>query len=49
MMKYKDILAWYKDVKSDYDENVVNMDMPEGDWQVLEAEYYMLRGILKYD
>ncbi len=49
MMKYKEILVWYKDTKQYYDENVDNNDMPEGDFNVLEAEYEMLRGILGYD
>lgn len=49
MMKYKEILKWYQDAKLYYDESVDNMDMPEGDFNVLEAEYNMLRGILGYD
>jgi len=49
MMKYKEIYEWYKDVKSDYNDNVENNDMDEGDFNVLESEYNMLRAILGYD
>jgi len=49
MMKFKEIVTWYKDVKADYDTWVNNSDMPEGDFNVLESEYELLRTILGYD
>ena len=49
MMTHKQILVWNKDVKEQYDEQEKTNDMPEGDFNVLEAEYYMLRSILGYD
>ncbi len=48
-MSFKEVRAWYIDMKQDYDDNVNNNDMDEGDFNVLEAEYQMLRGILQYD
>jgi hypothetical protein len=47
MMHKKEIQDWFKDIKEIYDENVNNTDMPEGDFNVLEAEYQMLEAILK--
>jgi len=49
MMKYKEIYEWYKDVKEYYNDNVETNEMDEGDFNVLEAEYEMLRSILGYD
>ena len=47
-MSYKEVRLWYLDVKKDYYENVNNNDMDEGDFNVLEAEYEMLKGVLQY-
>jgi len=49
MMKLGEIKAWYKDVKEDYNTWVNDNDMPEGDFNVLESEYELLRTILGYD
>jgi len=48
-MKLKEISAWYKEIKRDYDKNENSTEMDEGDFNVLEAEYFMLRAILRYD
>ena len=49
MMKFKEIHEWYKDIKEEYDTWVNDSDMPEGDFNVLESEYALLRAILGYD
>ena len=46
-MKKKDIQSWYVDIKELYDENENTTDLDEGDFNVLEAEYDMLRSILE--
>lgn len=46
-MKKKDIESWFEEIKGYYDANVNSNEMDEGDFNVLEAEYYMLSAILK--
>ncbi len=46
MMNKKQIEIWYNDIKKEYDHYSNDNEMPEGDFNVLEAEYDMLRAIL---
>ena len=45
-MNRLEILRWYEQVEFDFDSNVDTLDMPEGDFKVLETEYEMLRAVL---
>jgi len=45
-MTEKELRIWFEAVKIEYDRESKTMDMPEGDFNVLEAEYQMLEAIL---
>ena len=49
MMNKAEVMSMYKDIEKYYDENVNTTEMPEGDFNVLEAEYDMLRAILEIE
>ena len=47
MLKEKTILKWYNGVKKDYYRENQTIDMDEGDFNVLECEYDILKRILQ--
>ncbi len=48
-MKFKQVHAWYKQAKEDYDREEKTTDMDEGDFNILQCEYQCLRMILGYE
>ena len=47
MLKESTILSWYNQVKEDYDREEQTTNLPEGDFNVLECEFDVLRRILQ--